>query len=490
MINRKLFYSILIACLFLSTEGCSKAKSPPSEVKKPEPTVVAPVVAGKFYPAQKEVLRTQIGNFLRSANPSPIEEHIFGIIAPHAGYEYSGPVAAYAYKLLENKHYSTVVVLAPSHHVAIEGIALTTKDFYETPLGKIPIAKDIVQKLLKEHPAWATEDPRPYNVEHSLEVEIPFLQTVLGDFKLLPIIVGVYQPQILEQLAKALNDLLPGDDVLFVASTDLSHYHPYDEAVAKDKKTLKMIEKMDIAGFVSAVEKDEAELCGSAPVTVLMELAKLRGWKPKQIHYANSGDATGDKSRVVGYGAIAFVGKTREESISVEQKKTLLVIARKAIEAQALGKGRPPLDVKDPVLLRNGAAFVTIRKHGMLRGCIGHITAIEPLVKSIQDNAIAAASEDPRFPPVRPDELKDIDVEISVLTPPEPLTNPLDVRVGTDGLMIKKGFNRGVLLPQVPTEQGWNKEQFLEGICEKAGLPPGSWKDAELMRFQAIVFHE
>jgi hypothetical protein len=490
MINRKLFYGVLVVFLFLSTEGCGKAKTPPPEVKKPEPTVVAPVVAGQFYPAEKEVLRTQIGNYLRSANPAPLEEHLFGIIVPHAGYQYSGPVAAYAYKLLEKKQYSTVVVMAPSHHVPVEGVALTTKDFYETPLGKIPIAKDIAQKLLKDHPAWATEDPRPYSVEHSLEVELPFLQTVLGDFRLLPIIVGVHQPQVLEQLARALNDLLPGDDVLFVASTDLSHYHPYDEAVAKDKKTLKLIEKMDVAQFAQAVEKDEAELCGSAPVIALMELAKLRGWKPTQIHYANSGDTTGDKSRVVGYGAIAFVGKTRDESLSAGQKETLLTIARKAIEAQVLGRKRPPLDVKDPVLLKEGAAFVTIRKHGALRGCIGHIIAIEPLVKSIQDNAIAAASEDPRFSPVRPDELKDIDVEISVLTQPQPLPNPLDVRVGTDGLIIKKGFHRGVLLPQVPTEQGWNKEQFLEGICEKAGLPPDSWKDAELMRFQAIVFHE
>jgi len=489
MTRRRLFYFFVVASFFLSTEGCSRVKSPPSEVKKPEQVIITPVVAGKFYAAEKETLRTQIGNFLRSANPNPIEGHIFGIAAPHAGYQFSGPVAAYAFKLLEGKSYSTVVVMAPSHRAPVGGVAVSTADFYETPLGRIPIAKDLAYKLIAAN-SFVKDDPRPYQVEHSLEVELPFLQTVLKDFRLLPIIVGTGDPSMLKEFAKSLNELLAGDDVLFVASTDLSHYHPYKEAVAKDDKTLRLIEKMDVNGFAAAVAKDDVELCGSSPVLILMEIAKLRGGRPRLIHYANSGDTMGDKSSVVGYGAVAFVGKAPEDSLTDVEKKTLLAIARKAIEAKVLGKARPPLDIKDPALLKPGAAFVTIRKHGTLRGCIGHIIAMEPLVRSVQDNAIAAAFEDPRFPHVRPEELKEIDVEVSVLTPPKPLPNPLDVRVGTDGLIIQKDFRRGVLLPQVPVEQGWNKEQFLEAICEKAGLSPGSWKDATLLRFQAIVFHE
>jgi len=486
MCGKKYWYCfVLITSLLFSSEGCTKSP----EEKKAESSVVRAVVAGQFYPGDKAALNELIGRYLLSANPAPVKEHIFGIAVPHAGYQYSGPVAANAYKLIEGKNYSTVVVMAPSHRVGFEGVALTTKDFYETPLGRIPVAKELARKLISKFD-WAKDDPRPYGVEHSLEVELPFLQTTLKDFRLLPIIVGVCNSEMLSQLAAALNNMLPGGDVLFVASTDLSHFHPYNEAIAKDKKTIKLIENMDAKAFANAEKKGEAELCGSAPVEALMDIAKLREGKAVLVKYANSGDTTGDKSRVVGYAAIAFTGEAREGELSEEQKKTLLTIARSSIEALVRGKKEPVFDVKDPLLLKNGAAFVTIRKHGELRGCIGHIIAMEPLYKSIRDNAIAAASEDPRFPPVSAGELKDIDIEISVLTEPKPLPNPLDVRVGVDGLIIQKGFHRGVLLPQVPAELGWSKERFLEGICEKAGLPRGAWKDANLSRFQAIIFHE
>ncbi len=489
MQRRNVFYILLAACLLFPGEGCSKVKAPAE--KKAEQTVVKPAVAGAFYPADKEILSTTIEKYLNEAAPAPVSEHIFGIAVPHAGYQYSGPVAAYAYKSIEGKKYSTVVVMAPSHRVGFEGIALTTKDFYETPLGRIPIAKELSQKLMSDF-SWAKDDPRPYGIEHSLEVELPFLQTVLKDFKVLPIIVGVTNPNMLSKLAAKLNEMLPGGDVLFVASTDLSHYHPYNDAAARDKKTIKIIEDMNVAAFAAAELKGEAELCGGAPVETLMEIAKLRKGKAKLVKYANSGDVTGDKSRVVGYGAFVFTGgaAAEEGALSETQKKTLLAIARNSIEAEVSGKPQPKFDIKDPVLLKDGAAFVTIREHGDLRGCIGHIMAVGPLYKSVRDNAASAASQDPRFPPVRPDELKNIDLEISVLTPPEPLLKPMDVRIGTDGLIIQKGYNRGVLLPQVPGEQGWGKEEFLEGICRKAGMSAGCWKDANLMRFQAIVFHE
>ncbi len=490
MFRKRLWSCIALTTILLfSSDGCSKM---PVE-KKVEPSVLRPVVAGQFYPAERTVLSAMIDKYLKDAAPESIDGHIIGLVAPHAGYQYSGAVAANAFKLVEGKSYSTVVVMAPSHRVGFEGIALTTKDFYETPLGKIPIAKEFSEKLISEL-TWAKDDPRPFAVEHSLEVELPFLQTVLKDFRLLPVIIGICDEKMLSLLASRLNDMLPGDDVLFVASTDLSHFDPYDTAVAKDARTLKLVERMDLKALTDAEKKGGADMCGSAPVRALMEIAKLRGAKAQIVKYANSGDTAGDKTRVVGYGAVAFVGGSKEKvsegGLSVEQKRALIKLARGSVEAHVLKRPLPSVDLKDPVLAKNGAAFVTIRKKGELRGCIGHIIAIEPLARSVRDNAVAASSDDPRFPPVAPDELKDIDIEISVLTEPEPLPNPMDVRVGTDGLIIQRGFNRGVLLPQVPQEQGWNKEQFLEGICRKAGMERNCWKNANLNRFQAIVFHE
>ena len=479
---------VLISCLLFSSYGCTKSK----KSKQVESgSVVEPVVAGMFYPANKDQLKKVVEKYINEATSADIKGHILGLAVPHAGYQYSGMVAGSGFRLVKGKPYKTVVVLAPSHRVSFEGIALTTKDFYETPLGKIPIAKDLSQKLISKYD-WAHDNMRPFMVEHSLEVELPFLQVALKDFNLLPIIMGTDGINNLEKIAKALNELKPGDDVLFVASTDLSHYYSYDVAKAKDRKTIKMIEEMNALKLAKDVKEGKAEMCGSAPVCTLVALAKMRGAEAKLIKYANSGDTAGDKSRVVGYAAIAFVtaGGDKSEKYSSAQKTALLKIARAAIKAEVLGKKQPSIKVDDPLLQENGAAFVTITEKGRLRGCIGHIFAFEPLVSSIRNNAIAAVSRDPRFPPVSPKELKDIHIEISVLTPPEPLPNPLDVKVGTDGLIIKKGFHRGVLLPQVPVELGWTKKQYLDGICRKAGLPPGAWKDAKLEKFQAIIFHE
>ncbi len=487
------FCMVFLICLLYAEAGCSRSKTSPSESENTRLDTIEPVVAGQFYPSDRARLKEQIDGYLNKTKISPIEGDIIGLIAPHAGYQYSGPIAAAAFKQIEGRHYDIVVVIAPSHRIPFDGIALTTKDFYETPLGKIPIASDLSKKLITEN-AWAKDEIRPYLVEHSLEVELPFLQSVIKNFKILPLITGLDQTFDVEKVASALNQILPGKNVLFVASTDLSHYHPYEVAVKKDKKTISLIEDMDVAQFENAAKDNTAELCGQKPVSILMALAKLKGGSARLIHYANSGDTAGDKSRVVGYAALAFVvtqkDKPQKDKLTESQKNTLLKIARQAIEAEVLGKKQPLVNVDDPFLDMPGAAFVTLKKKGELRGCIGHIFAVEKLALSVRDNAIAAATHDPRFDPVRPDELKDISIEISVLTHPEPLSNPLDVRVGIDGLIISKGFNRGVLLPQVPIEQGWNKEQFLEGICRKAGLPPDAWKDARLERFQAIIFSE
>jgi AmmeMemoRadiSam system protein B/AmmeMemoRadiSam system protein A len=471
-------------------------------------TVQQPVVAGMFYPGDKATLKMMVERDLKAAPVKKLKGHLVALIAPHAGYRYSGKVAGYAFKQLENRKYKTVVVIAPSHRMPLRGAALSTRDVYRTPLGDIPIAKDVVKRMIKKY-AWAEDDQRPFKMEHSLEVELPFLQVMLKDFKVVPIIVGTHDKAILNSIAQSIHEELPGDDVLVVASTDLSHYKPYDEAVKVDKKTLGYIERGDCEAFLAAEKTGKVLACGAGPTYIAMKIWKLKGGGDIEVlQYLNSGDTAGDKSKVVGYAAIALLtkGSTRYEvrgaeyekqtppnsefTLTESEKETLLKLAHDTVMAHVSGKKLPPIKTDNPKFKANGATFVTLRKDGHLRGCIGHIIAREPLIENVRNMAIQASSHDPRFPPVRKDELKDIDVEVSVLTPPQPLLNPLEVRVGTDGLIIQRGFNRGVLLPQVPTEQGWNKDQYLRGICRKAGMEPTCWKDAKLKKFQAIVFGE
>jgi len=487
--------------VFISMPACSNAKETMPKSKVKAPTVQQPVVAGSFYPADPSILRGFVDRYLKTAPVKRFKGHLMGLIAPHAGYKYSGLVAARSFKQLEGRSYKTVVIIAPSHHVPIKGAALLAKDFYRTPLGDVPIAKDKVRTLINKY-SWADDDRRPFDVEHSLEVELPFIQAMLKDFELVPIIVGAHDEKTLSLIADALNEEFSGDDVLFVASSDLSHYKPYEEAVKLDKRTLSYVEKGDPAAFWKAEEDGKVLACGAAPVYIAMQIWKQRGGgEINVLQYLNSGDTAGDKSGVVGYAAIALLtdvnkskstDKTDEGNFTLtgKQREKLLKLAKETVLARVRGKRLPPIETDDPLLKKNGAVFVTLRNKGELRGCIGHIIAREPLIENVRNMAVQAATNDMRFPPVRPGELKDIHVEISVLTPPQLLENPMEVKVGTDGLIIERGFNRGVLLPQVPTEQGWNKDEYLKGICRKAGMEATCWKTARLEKFQAIVFGE
>jgi len=442
-------------------------------------------VAGTFYPADASSLRGMVERMLARAPSKRLDGRLIGVIAPHAGYRYSGGIAASAFKLLKGKGFERAVVIAPAHRVAFDGAALSPYGHYRTPLGDIPIDMEAVSRLVKGNP-WAKADAKPFDGEHALEVELPFLQVALGEFKLVPIVVGRMDKDRMDEMAQVLEAQFGDASTVFVISSDLSHFHDYETAQDKDSKTIEEICGDTPEGFLLAVGNDVAELCGALPVYIMKRIAQIRGAKLELLSYANSGDTTGGRSRVVGYASIAVV---QPEGLGRRQKEELLSLARKTVEAHVRGKKLPPLP-QDPALRRDGAAFVTLKKGGMLRGCIGQIIATGPLDRTVQRMAISAASSDPRFPPVRPDELGNIDVEISVLTPPEELKDPLSVRVGTDGLIIEKGMRHGVLLPQVPTEQGWDKMQYLQGICRKAGLSPDAWKRAKLMRFQAIVFGE
>ena len=467
-----------------------------------------PVVAGSFYPADSSELSSTIDQYLKHAEIE-VEGEIFGVISPHAGYIYSGQTAAFAYEALRNQNKKLVILLGPSHRYYLSSFAIYDAGKWETPLGKVDIDESFASKL-KSRSKLIVGEPEAHSQEHSLEVQLPFLQKVLGDFKIVPIIFNTDQISLLSEFANALSEELKDRrDWVIVASTDLYHGHNYSDAKAVTDKVNKYILGFDYAGLLE-YDRDLREsgvcaACGCSGTSVLLQVMKNIGMSNvKLLNRTTSGDVTGDKNGyVVGYGAWVFSEnkgkKTKNEKsnsefdfkLTEEDKEKLLTIARETVNEYVENGKVPDFKVESEVLTRKCGAFVTLKKkNGSLRGCIGRIVAEDPLFLVVRDMAIAAASEDYRFPPVKVSEIDDIEIEISVLTPMQVVNSVDEVKVGRDGLMIRRGYNSGLLLPQVPVEQGWDKETFLEHTCYKAGLPPDAWKSSELWKFQAIVFGE
>ncbi len=463
----------------------------PSRIREPFAAKIG------FYPSDAESLKRTINSLLESAPLEKIPGEIVALIVPHAGYQYSGGVAAYAYRQIYDKNFDCVIIIGPSHRAYIDGISIGEEDYYNTPLGLVPLNGDIALELNKAGKKIFF-DSTAHAQEHSVEVQVPFLQATLKDFKIVPIVMGNPTWSNVEELAKALVEVVKEKSILIIASSDFSHYYPYDQAVKMDKIALENIEKMDAKALYQALEEGRCELCGAGPVLAVLEAAKKLGAdKIKVLKYANSGDITGDKSGVVGYASIAIYKGTQtklksEKWLGEKEQKELLKIARETLKSYLQGKGKPQFEAKYRQLKEKYGAFVTLEKNEQLRGCIGHIVADKPLLEIIPEMAIASATQDPRFPPVSYDELKDIKIEISVLSKPVRVKDPNEIIVGRDGLIIRKGFYSGLLLPQVPVEWGWSKEEFLTQVCLKAGLPGDAWKekDAELQRFSAQVFKE
>ena len=321
--------------------------------------------------------------------------------------------------------------------------------------------------------------------------------------------MGDQEYETCEKLADALSKALKDKEALIVASTDLSHFHPYDQAVKLDQVVIDHVNSFDSKGLFEDISKGKCEACGVGPMVATMLAAKKLGAdKAKVLKYANSGDVTGDRSGVVGYmSAVIYrsgdnpkeeeVEKQSEKvgidmGLSEEEKQMLLNIARATIEHKFKKEETPDFKIDSETLKENRGAFVTLEKDGRLRGCIGYIQAIKPLHLTIQEMALQAAFSDPRFPPVSEDELDKLHIEISVLTPLRKISNVDEVQVGRDGIYIKKGFNSGLLLPQVATDYNWDRNTFLEQTCYKAGLPPNAWKEktCEIYIFSADIFGE
>jgi MEMO1 family protein len=454
-----------------------------------------PNVAGQFYPAGQKELSQMVEGFLSAASVGQVPD-IIALISPHAGYEFSGGVAAYSYKAIMGRNYKTVIVLAPSHYFSMSGVAVWPSGKFRTPLGDIPVDAELAGQIITSGQNISFK-PEVFSKEHSLEVELPFLQKTLNNFQIVPVIMGQLNYEDCQAFANALAKVIGNrTDVLVIASSDMSHFHPQAEAEAIDKQTINYVANFDAQGLWNNSSPYDPRMCGIVPVVSTLLYAQARGDKNiKILKYANSGEVTGDKDRVVGYlSAVIHKGsdpKGANTMLNSEERKKLLEIARQSLENYVKTGKRLQFSTDDPELKKESGAFVTLTEFSELRGCIGRIVGDMPLYQVIADMAIEAGTGDPRFLPIKADELKNLEVEISVLSPPDKITDINQIKVGTHGLIIRKGFNSGLLLPQVATEYGWDRETFLQQTCRKAGLPVDAWKQgAEIYIFSAEVFSE
>jgi AmmeMemoRadiSam system protein B/AmmeMemoRadiSam system protein A len=486
----------LLAALAVIVPECSRGSSPEN--------VRQAGVAGAFYPADSKALTTMIDDMLAHTTTPNITDPIIAVIAPHAGYPYSGPVAAYTYSALKGRKYSRVVVIAPSHYEAFDFTSVFDGDAYATPLGNAVVDKTFALQLAKMDPSIKLSSrghtPTSQGAEHAIEVELPWLQRVLGNFQLVPIVMGDQSYESSRALGVALAKMIHGSDTLILASSDLSHYHTYDEAGAEDHKTLAALQDWDYFSMSRNFAMRVWEACGGAPIVAAMIAAERMGANQAELlKYANSGDTTGDHSRVVGYSAVLLL-KTQSQrsaeqpfSLSSPDKDELLTLARKSVE-QAVRTGKPyevPAS-SSTTLNQERGAFVTLAKAGQLRGCVGYTSASKPLYVTVRDTATLAALRDSRFRPVTASELGMLEYEISVLSPLRRVIDVRQIKVGQDGLLMKNGDYEGLLLPQVPTEEGWDRQKFLEQTCIKAGMQTNCWKDenTDIFMFTAVVFGE
>ena len=452
-------------------------------------------VAGSFYPSDPAVLRQRITTLLDHA-PAPSTDRAPRIlISPHAGYDYSGPIAAAAFRQIQGMTFDGVVVVGFTHRDRFDGTSVDDCEAYLTPLGSIPVDREATAFLLSQ-PGFDHMERAHASDEHSLEVMLPFLQVALGNLRLVPLLMGDVDEQSVRTLAHGLAQLATRGRYLYVFSTDLSHYHPSDEAKQRDAMTITALLSETGQASQRLFEIGAVEACGRGPIIAGLLLAQELGYLDRQLlAKGNSGDTTGDTSRVVGYAAVAMYDRPAlfpEDRLSEGAGAALVRAARETLTAHLTGAATPPSVIdSSPELSRARGVFVTIRKGGALRGCVGRIISNAPLSSLLPQVAIEAATQDPRFPPMQAAELNDALIEVSVLTPPKAIASPEDIVAGRDGVVLQLDEHSGVFLPQVWQETGWTRREFLDELAsQKAGLPRGAWRRARLATFQAQVFEE
>ena len=462
-------------------------------------------VAGSFYPKDPIELAKMVDTYLLQTEKINLPGPVIGLVSPHAGYIYSGHVAAYGYKLLSGRDIKRVIVISPSHITAFSGAAVYDGDAYETPLGNIMIDKEFSSRLVQENnliklSSEGHETVRNGRMEHALEVQLPFLQRVLGDFKLVAIVMGDQSYATCRalgiELARSIND----DFTVIIASSDLSHFHQYSDAVKRDKNLIHAIGEWDYFNVSRNLNSRIWEACGGGPIVATMIACEnLQAGNAKVLKYANSGDvAAGNKSQVVGYSAIAFYrnessnkDEIKEFRLAEDEQNYLLQIVKQTV-SEAVQRGQV-FDCSSggfEALAIERGAFVTLKKSGHLRGCIGYTSPLKPLCETVRDVSISAALKDPRFPAVTSSELDELSYEVSVLSPFRKVLDLNQIEIGKHGLLIKYGRSEGLLLPQVATDNKWDRKTFLSQTCRKAGLPADTWKDpqTDIFMFSAFVF--
>ncbi|MCB9001178.1 MAG: AmmeMemoRadiSam system protein B [Bacteroidales bacterium] len=463
-----------------------------------------PVVAGSFYPASKGELTKVLEEYFSRANKT-LKNDPIALIVPHAGYVFSGQVAASAFKQLDrDKPYKHIFLIGSSHTMYFSGASIYTQGNFETPLGSVPI--DSLAKELVMQNDIITDNPQPHAQEHGLEVQLPFLQYWLKKpFSIVPIIVGGESQSTPKLLAQILAPYFTSDN-LFIISSDFSHYPSYNDASASDSEMEQAIVSNSATNFMAIKHKLEGSginnlataMCGwTSALTLLNITENISDIAYFPILYHNSGDSPyGEKDRVVGYWAIAAVKKTtdkQEFNLTDKDKIFLLSLARNSITNLLTNKEveEPDQSELSQNLLANAGAFVTLKENGQLRGCIGNFSTNTPLYRVVMSMAKAAATEDYRFSPVTANELKNIEIEISVLTPLKKIDNISEIVLGKHGIYIKKGMHTGTFLPQVAKETGWNIEEFV-GHCsrDKAFIGWDGWRNADLYTYEAIIFDE
>ncbi len=458
-------------------------------------------VAGQFYEANAHKLRTDVASWLARAKKNDHPGPLKGISVPHAGYIYSAAIAAEGYKQVEGRDYETVVVLAPSHRDYFKGASIYAGAAYETPLGVSNIDHAIAAALVQEC-AWYVRSYQGHGPEHAVEVQIPFIQTVLPACEIVPIVIGAFDWPMCEKMGQALAKVIQGRKVLLIASTDLYHGQSYEMCQKMDEATLAAITLMTPQRLCHDFMNESLQACGAAPLVVLQVAALASG--PTQavmLKHTNSNDVTGQKGGyVVGYGTVAYYGKEAAESgkksfkpLPLQAQRKLLKMARESIKYYLKEKRPMAFSEDDEWLQEKRGVFVTLTRKGQLRGCIGYHESDRPLSELVPDRAIAAAFSDPRFPPLQAGELDEIEIKISVyLTNVYPAKSIDEFQMGKHGIIMIKEGRGATYLPEVPVEAGWkNKQEALESLCQKAGLPPGAWKNgAQFYLYETQVFDE
>ena len=476
----------------------------------------APVVrpatqAGRFYDGDPQRLSHEVDSFLALHAIDRQYQDVAALIVPHAGYYFSGNVAAAAYMSLpKDKTYKRIFLLGPSHHEWLDGASVNSEaDYYATPLGQVKVDCETTRKLTAADSVFSYR-PEAHDREHCLEVQLPFLQRFFTLHSslftkevppIVPIIISTNDFRKLKQMAEALKPYFT-DENLFIVSSDFSHYPSYEDACKVDAKTGKAVESGDVETFIATIDSNAksgirnlaTSACGGFPIITLL-LMMDKQYEVKHLLYQNSGDIDDhDLSRVVGYHAFAILrGEEKTFSLSDEEKNMLKEIALTSIKDSLDGKGvavaNSSLFTLHSSLKEKCGAFVSLHKQGRLRGCIGHFGEDTPLYEIVAEMARAAAFEDPRFSPLHREELDDIDIEISVLTPMRRIQSLDEFELHRHGIYIRKDYRSGTFLPQVADEVNWTKEEFVSHCAQdKASIGWDGWKDAELYVYEAIVF--